>query len=65
VGAVGVTDENLRVWAKCLNCRRMSLLFKYLGMKIGGNPRKRFFGCQLWRRLKRDSQNGKGKYYLL
>jgi len=27
-------------FSNCLNYDRMSLLFKYLGIRVGGNPRK-------------------------
>ena len=33
----------LRILSKCLNSRLMGLAFKYLGMPIGGNPRKCVF----------------------
>jgi len=43
VGAVGISELDLRVFSKCLNSRHMSLPFKYLGMPIGGNPKKTVF----------------------
>jgi len=40
VGGIGVNQYELQVYSKCLNCRKMRLPFKYLGMTIGGNPRR-------------------------
>jgi len=44
VGVAGISELDLRVFSKCLNSRLMGLPFKYLGMPIGGNPRK----CVFW-----------------
>jgi len=40
VGSVGITQFDKLVFSKCLNCRQIELPFKYLGMLIGGNPRR-------------------------
>ena len=40
VGSVGISQLDVLVFSKCLNCRQMDFPFKYLGMTIGGNPRR-------------------------
>jgi len=37
----------MTIFSKCLNCGRMSFPFKYLGVSIGGNPRKVEFQRQI------------------
>jgi len=37
---VRISQLDVLVFSKCLNCRQMDLPFKYLGMTIGGNPRR-------------------------
>jgi len=34
---------DLNIFSNFLNCGRMSLMFKYLGVRIGGNHRKMEF----------------------
>ena len=43
IGAVGVKRQHLLVFVDVLNCAHMSVSFKYLGLQVGGNPRKREF----------------------
>jgi len=40
IGVVGISNLDLIVFSKCLNCRQMTLPLKYLGVTIGGNPRR-------------------------
>ena len=40
VGVVGFPDMDLTNFSNCLNCGRMSLPFKYLGIRIGENSKK-------------------------
>jgi len=40
VEAIGILDMDLNIFSNCLNCGRMELSFKYLEIRIGGNPRK-------------------------
>jgi len=61
VGAVGISELDLLVYFKCLNSRKMDLPFKYLGMPIGGNPKR----CEFWnlvvkKRLVLDYRDGRG-----
>ena len=43
IEAVGVSDMDLNIFSNCLNCSKMDLPFKYLGIRIRGNPRKNEF----------------------
>ena len=45
VRTVGISKIDIIVYSKCLNSRQMNLPFKYLGMVIGGNPRR----CKFWK----------------
>ena len=44
VGGVGILEMDMTIFCKCLNCGRMSFPL-YLGVSIGGNPRK----VKFWR----------------
>lgn len=37
---IGVEDGNMWKFSSLLNCKRMQLLFVYLGIPFGTNPRK-------------------------
>jgi len=40
---VNVQSNNLLCHSKLLNCNQMGTLFKYLGLEVGGNTRKKLF----------------------
>lgn len=44
IGGVGVVNNSLLSFASMLNCSLMQLPFIYLGLPIGGNPRRCRFG---------------------
>ena len=52
VGAVGVTEVDLNIFSKCLNNGRMNFSFKYLGMRIGGNPKREEFWRPIIHKIK-------------
>jgi len=52
VGALGVSPENLYAFSKCLNYCQMVLPFKYLGMPIGGNPKRALFWSLVIEKIK-------------
>jgi len=58
---MGVCIENLKVLAKCLNCRLMNIPFKYLEMLIGGNPRREEFWNPIIDKIKLRLSRWKGK----
>ena len=44
LAGVSVDRYSLKTYAKTLNCNTLWIPFKYLGLEVGGNPRKK----QLW-----------------
>ena len=40
---INVESSSIEVYAKTLNCTLMRVPFKYLGIEVGGNPRKKQF----------------------
>ena len=40
VSAIGIDDIDLSIFAGCLNCSKMHLPFKYLGLFVGGNHKR-------------------------
>jgi len=61
VGAVGVSDLDLRVFSNCLNSRLMGLPFKYLGMPIGGNPGRSVFWNPVVEKIRSTLSRWKGR----
>ena len=45
LAGINVDRFTLETYAKTLNCNTMRILFKYLGLEVGGNPRK----VQFWK----------------
>ena len=43
LAGVNVDRYFLEIYAKTLNCKTMTIPFKYLGLEVGGNPRKKQF----------------------
>ena len=41
LAGIGVDRFSLNTYAKNLNCKTMSIPFKYFGLEVGGNPRKK------------------------
>jgi len=64
VGSVGISQFDVLVFAKCLNCRQMELPFKYLGTLIGGNPRRIEFWNPVVDKIKTRLSRWRGKTYL-
>jgi len=49
---VNVQSSNLLCYSKILNCGQMETPFKYLGLEVGGNPRKKSFWELVLNKLK-------------
>ena len=64
---VGINVENtkLRCYSKLLNCGLMGYLFKYLGLEVGGNPRKKTFWKPVLEKLKVRLSVWKGRFLSL
>jgi len=61
VGSVGISQLDVLVFVKCLNCRQMELPFKYLGMLIGGNPTRIEFWNPVVDKIKTRLSRWRGK----
>jgi len=61
VGSVGISQLDVLVFSKCLNCRQMDFPFKYLGMTIGGNPRRIEFRRPIVDKIKSRLSRWRGK----
>jgi len=53
------------MYSKCLNCRQMDLPFKYLGMTIGGNPRRFEFWDPIVDKIRYRLSRLKGRFLSL
>ena len=40
IGKLGINEYDMEMFSKVLNCSLMIVSFKYLGMMVGGNPKK-------------------------
>jgi len=58
---VNVGREVLDVYAKTLHCTLMRIPFKYLGLEVGGNPRKKLFWEPIIERLSTTLNVWKGR----
>ena len=65
VRAVGIPQLDKCVYSKCLNCRQMDLPFKYLGITIGGNPRRIAFWDPIVDKIKSRLSRWKGRLLYL
>ena len=61
LAGVNVRREVLEVYAKTLHCTLMRVPFKYLGLEVGGNPRKKSFWEPIIERLSAKLSIWKGK----
>jgi len=43
LSGINVLSRNIDCYTKTLNCAQMGILFSYLGLEVGGNPRKKKF----------------------
>ena len=62
---VNVGREVLDVYAKTLHCTLMRVPFKYLGLEVGGNPRKKSFWESIIERLSTKLSVWKGRFLSL
>jgi len=61
LGSVRISQLDIRVFSKCLNCRQMELPFKYLGMIISSNPRRFEFWNSIVDKIKSRLSRWRGK----
>ena len=65
LAGVNVESNALLSYAKTLNCAQMGIPFKYLGVKVGGNPRKSKFWEPVLTKLKARISVWKGRFLSL
>jgi len=62
LACVNVRKSNMDCYAKTLNCSQMEVPFIYLGIKVGGNPRKKKFWEPGLSKLKSRLSVWKGRF---
>jgi len=62
---INVLRSNLVCYTKTLNCVQIGIPFKYLGLEVGGNPRKKKFWEPVLNKLKARLNVWKGKFLSL
>jgi len=62
VGGLGLEAPLLKVFSNTLNCKHMKILFVYLGMTIGGNPRLTQFWQPMIEKVNSRLSKWKGKF---
>jgi len=62
IAGVNFNRNAMRCYAKILNCAQMGVPFKYLGLEVGGNPRKRKFWEPVLNKLKDRLSVWKGRF---
>jgi len=59
---ISVDSYAMSTYAKTLNCNIMSLPFQYLGVQVGGNPRKKQFWEPIKRKIEARLSSWKGRF---
>jgi len=62
IAGINVLQRDLECYAKTLNCAQMGTLFTYLGLEVGGNPRKKKFWEPVLNKLKSRLRVWKGRF---
>ena len=62
LAGINVPRHNMACYTKTLNCAQMGILFKYLGLEVGGNPRKKKFWDPMVNKLKARLNLWKGRF---
>ena len=62
LAGVNVMKSNLDCYSKALNCGQMMVPFSYLGLEVGGNPRKKKFWEPVINKLKSRLSVWRGRF---
>ncbi len=62
LAGIGVDSFSLNTYAKTLNCKTISIPFKYLGLEVGGNPRKKQFWEPVINKVSARLSTWKGRF---
>jgi len=65
LAGINVHNHNLVSYSKILNCTQMGHPFKYLGLEVGSNPRKKVFWEPVLNKLKARLSVWKGRFLSL
>jgi len=65
LAVINVQNNNLICYSKILNCAQMGTPFKYLGLELGDNPRKKSFWEPVLNKLKARLSVWKGRFLSL
>ena len=62
LAGISVDSYALSTYAKTLNCNTMQLPFQYLGVEVGGNPKKKQFWESVVKKLEARLSSWKGRF---
>ena len=62
LAGINILRSNIDCYTKTLNCAQMGLPFTYLGLEVGGNPRKKNFWEPVLSKLKSRLSVWKGRF---
>ena len=62
LAGINVLSRNIECYTKTLNCAQMGISFLYLGLEVGGNPRKKKFWEPIINKLKSRLSMWKGRF---
>jgi len=62
LAGIGVDSFAMNTYAKTLNCKTMRIPFQYLGVEVGGNPRKKQFWEPVVRKIEARLCSWKGRF---
>ena len=62
IAGVNVPSSSIDCYTETLNCEQMSISFTYLGIEVGGNPRKKKFWDPVLEKLKSRLSVWKGRF---
>jgi len=65
LAGINVQSNTVECFTKTLNCSQMGIPFKYLGIEVGGNPRKKQFWEPVLNKLKARLSVWKGRFLSL
>lgn len=65
LASINVDKNTLKVYAKSLNCYPMKIPFTYLGLQVGGNPRRKQFWEPVVNKISARLSTRKGRYLSL
>ena len=65
LGGINVHRSAFDCYTKTLNCAQMGIIFKYLGLEVGGNPGKKQFWESVLKKLKARLNVWKGIFFFI